>query len=174
MKTLLTIREQDVAPDAPVADSSAFAKREAARGVLIDEDGSVLLLRVGKHDYHKLPGGGIDEGESIEDALARELMEEVGCKGTVTAEVGIVVEYRDQFKLIQTSYCYLVKKQGEQVEAKLEPGEIAEGLHEVRVPSVQAALELLESDKPNNYEGLFIQQRDAMLLREAMKILNNY
>jgi ADP-ribose pyrophosphatase YjhB (NUDIX family) len=46
------------------------------RGVVRDEAGRVLLV---EHTYMQgwwLPGGGVDRGETLEDAIARELREE--------------------------------------------------------------------------------------------------
>ncbi len=169
MKNLLLIKEQDILPDSPAIDTSAFRKRGAARAVLLDDRGQVYLLNVSKHGYHKLPGGGIDDGEDIKQALERELMEEVGCKAEIIAELGTVIEYRnyDDGGLEQTSYCYLAKQVGEQVASALEEGELAEGMFEVKAKSIDDAIALLSQDKPDNLEGKFIQKRDIAFLQAA-------
>ncbi|MDQ3064901.1 MAG: NUDIX domain-containing protein [bacterium] len=171
MKQLLVITESDVAPGAESADCTNFKRRDAARAVLLDKNGGVFLLKIGKHDCHKLPGGGVDDGEDMKAALARELLEEVGCKAEILDEVGEIIEYRDQFELIQTSHCYLARQTGEQVEASLEEGEIEEGLHEVKASSIDEAISLLENDEPDNYECRLIKIRDTALLKKAKEIM---
>jgi 8-oxo-dGTP pyrophosphatase MutT (NUDIX family) len=72
-------------------------KRQAARVILIDEAGRVLLFRGG--DPHRpdagtwwfTPGGGLDDGESIEEAARREVREETGF---VVTDFGPVVMER--------------------------------------------------------------------------------
>jgi 8-oxo-dGTP diphosphatase len=169
MKTILTITEQDINPSAPSVDTSQFRERAAARAVLEDAAGHIYLLNVSKHGYHKLPGGGIDEGESTEQALQRELLEEVGCSAQIIAELGSVVEFRyyDDDGLRQTSYCYLAKQIGEQQASALEEGELDEGMFEVKVKDIDAAIELLSNDTPDNVEGKFIQKRDLYILQAA-------
>lgn len=169
MKNLLTIKEQDILPDSPAVDISTFRKRGAARAVLLDDSGEVYLLNVSKHGYHKLPGGGIDKGEAVKQSMERELMEEVGCKAEILAELGTVIEYRnyDDGGLEQTSYCYLAKQVGEQFASALEESELAEGMFEVKAKSIDDAIALLSKDKPDNIEGKFIQKRDLAFLRAA-------
>ncbi len=171
MKTLLTIRQQDIDPASPTIDTSNFRTREAARAVLLDDKNQVYLMNVTLHGYHKLPGGGIDEGESILQALERELMEEVGCRAEVTAELGTIVEYRDFETLKQTSYCFLAKQVGQQEPSNLEEGELAEGMIEAKAANIDEAITLLKNDIPNNLEGKFIQKRDLTFLTEAKKAL---
>ena len=53
--------------------------RIRAAGILV-KDGQILLVRHEKNEksYWLIPGGGVDFGESVEDALIREYQEEVG------------------------------------------------------------------------------------------------
>ena len=65
--------------------------RPAARAIVLDPDDRILLVRfvfpTGK-TFWATPGGGIEAGESPEDAIRRELAEETGLSN---AEVGSVV-----------------------------------------------------------------------------------
>lgn len=59
-------------------------------GVAIVRDGKVLMARRAAADYlggnYELPGGGVDEGETITEGAIREVKEEVGL--TVTKVLG--------------------------------------------------------------------------------------
>ncbi len=169
MKHLLTINENDIHPVLDIFDTSVYRQRRAARAVVTDSEGQVYLLNVSKHQYHKLPGGGIDGAEEILEALKRELLEEIGCEADIVSEIGSIVEYRDFEKLKQISYCFIAKQLGGQVPSALEAGELAEGMYEVKVKNIDEAITLLEKDEPNSIEGRFIKIRDLAFLKAAIK-----
>lgn len=57
--------------------NGTVGKRPSVRGIII-KDGRLAMMHSLKYDYYKLPGGGIEEGESLEDTLVREVKEESG------------------------------------------------------------------------------------------------
>ncbi|MCL2406731.1 MAG: NUDIX domain-containing protein [Defluviitaleaceae bacterium] len=60
-----------------------FKIRVSARGVIIHDD-KILLNCFGEGVYYNIPGGGIEKGETVKQAVVREVMEETGL--TVTAD----------------------------------------------------------------------------------------
>lgn len=140
--------------------------RNAARAVLFDEDGKIPILFVSKHNFHKLPGGGLEEDEDIMQALARECLEEIGCEIEVTGEVGITKEIRGRDSRLQTSYCYLGKVIKKVQKPKFTEFEREKGF-QLKWLSLDDAINKFKNDKPNNYNGKFISIRDFKILEKA-------
>lgn len=171
MKLLLDLREQDINPSAPIVDTSDFRKRQAAKAVVVDEKGRVALLRVGKYNYHKLPGGGVEEGESISQALDREFLEEIGCQAKVVAELGQVVEYRDFARLHQISYSFLAKRVGEMVQPNFTEKELSQQFEVIWADNIDSAIGILKNDNPQDLEQEFMKRRDLSILRAGREKL---
>jgi 8-oxo-dGTP diphosphatase len=171
MQTLLVIHEADIDPQMKDLNPIGFSERLAARAVVLDESGGAALLRVGNKGYHKLPGGGVEPGENMQQALMRELLEEIGCEVNVTAVIGAVIEYRDQWQMKQTSECYLAQKKGEPQSPSFTAEEISDGFEIVWMHSIDDAISIIEQDNPTDYDGRFIQCRDMALLKAAKKLV---
>jgi 8-oxo-dGTP diphosphatase len=71
-----------------------MAEVEAAGGVVLDEDGRVVLVHRPRYDDWTLPKGKLDPGESFEEAALREVEEETGLRCGLVRELPSI-EYRD-------------------------------------------------------------------------------
>jgi 8-oxo-dGTP pyrophosphatase MutT (NUDIX family) len=162
MNVLLTINPEQVSD----VEAGRYTVRFAARGVVFDAEGKIALLNVTKHGYHKLPGGGIDAGETHEEALVRECSEEIGCGVAVGVPLGEIVEYRKQLSLVQHSFCYIAEVVGDKGTPHMEEGEIADGF-QVEWHTLEDASLIMQREKPQNYEGQFIVARDMRYLLAA-------
>ena len=98
-------------------ENGTVGRRPSVRGIIVS-DGCIAMMHSLKYDYYKLPGGGIEEGESLEDTLVREVREESGLvvKRDTVKEFGYVrrIEkgrYEDIF--IQENYYYLCEVETE-------------------------------------------------------------
>ncbi len=168
MNTILEITNSDIGLGKGAGEQVAYVDRHAARAVLFDADGRVALMHGTVQDYYKLPGGGIDKGEEVLEALARELLEEVGATARIGSEIGRVEEWREHNGLHQISDAYEARLIGSLVEPSLEEGEIAEGFHVVWAKGFDEAIELvggrITRDDP---EVLFMATRDTAILQVA-------
>ncbi len=162
MKLLKTIEFDDVTPE----ELEKYEFRRAARAVVFDKEGKTALLSVSKKGYHKLPGGGVEKGESLEEALKRECREEIGCEIKITGEIGMTIEHRTKWKVRQECYCYLAEVIGEKGEPAFMDDEIVEEFS-VLWADLDEGIRILQTDQSDDYQWKFIKIRELVFLRGA-------
>lgn len=72
MKKLFTIDRKDY------DESWPKVYRPSVRAIIFDDDGKIAMIYSRKYHFYKFPGGGVEEGENHQEALAREIEEETG------------------------------------------------------------------------------------------------
>lgn len=148
---------------------SNYTLRKSARAILLNEAGEMATQYIATYTYHKLPGGGVDPGETVEEALKREVLEEVGCGCEIIKPIGVTLEYRNKYNLLHISYAFAAQVVGEIGEPVLEEGEIEEGQTTLWLPPVEV-LAKMETDTPGKFEGHFILEREKTFLKEFLAV----
>jgi len=166
MKLISEITDKDIGTD---VESGYFGNqytiRKASRIIILNDENKIAILNVAKKQFHKLPGGGIEEGEDIVEALKREVLEEVGANIDIKDEVGMVIEYKNDYLQIEFSYCYFGKVIGEIGEPDMEDYEKERGMY-VEWLDLDEAINIMKNDAPEDYTSKFILKRDLSLLEE--------
>jgi ADP-ribose pyrophosphatase YjhB (NUDIX family) len=176
MKILKTISDKDVGFDNPAPE--VYKERIAVRIILFNNLNQVALLHSKKYFFHKIGGGGVEEGEDALEALKREALEELGCKLKNIREFGIVEEYYNYSAYHQMSCYFLANLEGEVGQNKLQGYEIDHD-YEVLWFNIAEVISILEKEFLNYPEkgsmsGRFVLTRDPFILREVEKVLGLY
>lgn len=131
MRRLLTLDSHNYTEDMPVFEKTAV------KAIIRNEEGLIAMQQDGDEVY-KIPGGGLEEGESLIDALEREVLEETGLvivRESVTL-IGEVLEMREDIhkkgvKYVAHSYFYYCDVEKETRETHMTASEIAKGFRPV-------------------------------------------
>ena len=170
MEWIREIDSTDFGKERKTDPDKKYRLRKASRAIVINNENKIALLFVSKHNYHKLPGGGVESGEDLETALHREILEETGYNIKIKQDIGMIIEYRDDKDMRQESYCYLAKVDGEIKEPSFTEKEKADGFKLIWV-TIDNAIAILKNDRPKTESGRFIQVRDLTFLEKARSVL---
>ncbi|MES2224043.1 MAG: NUDIX domain-containing protein [Patescibacteria group bacterium] len=113
MKPLISLRDEDIFPKDYIhklGNDWQPGERIAVRCIVLDDQDNIALCGT---KYKLLPGGGVDEDESLEQAVIRECLEEIGCNVEIIKTIGITEEYRDVIKRHQITHCFVARLVGE-------------------------------------------------------------
>ena len=150
--------------------------RKIVRAIVLDEQNRIALTKInnndkfGLRDYYELPGGGVQKGETLIEALRREMEEEIGCHIENIKEIGKVIDYYNLIQRENHNYFYLVKVK-DRVPSRLEPEEI-ERIEAIVWVRIDEAIRLYEKMQ-NILVGKLVKQRELPILQRAQKMINS-
>lgn len=151
--------------------------RRTGRAIVI-KDAHILLMYTNRYEDYSLPGGGVDEGETLEQGLIRELSEETGAQNIqVIKPFGLYEEYRpwykDDFDIIHIqSYCYLCDTDKELGKAQLEHYEQQNGMTPKWVNIYDAIEHNERTMSLSEKQGLSIIRETYLLKQIAQQLFN--
>ena len=173
---LATHTEGDVFPaqtNQSYTDPVVYEDRLTGKGIILDKDGDVALIGNRVNTFLTLPGGGIDDGETIEQGIIRECREEAGCDVELLHNIGYVDDYRPRDKKHCITHCYIAGIVGKKRSSDLTQDEVKNGFHVIWVPMSEALrisekqIAQLRSGEVIFYNTGFNILRDALFLKVA-------
>lgn len=168
MKCIDLITDKDVLGTDGMSNSEP---RYRASAIIENMSGCYAVMYSHKFNLYSLPGGGVENGESIQDALTREISEETGCSCDCVEELGYVEENRKHCNYRQITYFYIVKTKTAGMSLHLTDVEI-DNQTEVQWHRLEDAERLLATQECSTSQQKFIKSRDTVALSAYIKHLN--
>lgn len=166
MKNICTLTDKEILG---LDGLSSKAPRITARAIVKRTDGLYAVMYAEKFNIYTLPGGGVEDGEDILEALRRELDEEIGCVCESIEELGFVAENRGQLDYTQRSHYYVVTTSGSRHNVHLTEDEAANGTT-LQWHTLDEVYALISSPVFNRIQGKYLQARDIAALNEYLKL----
>jgi ADP-ribose pyrophosphatase YjhB (NUDIX family) len=146
-------------PNAPKANRVV----PAASAIVLDDAGRILLHKRTDNEYWSIPGGSMEPGESIGEAVVREVREETGVEATVEKILGVysnprhVSVYDDGEVRQQFSVCFLCRAVGGELKTSKESSEVRfVELAEIETLSIHPSIRLRIQHYAENRDEPFI------------------
>lgn len=169
MKPIITLTDKEVFPEL-FHDPKEWRERQTVKALIVDNNNNIAL--VGNKWWRLLPGGGVEQNETHEEAVGREAMEEVGCNITDIQEFACTEDFRNKDGVHQITHFFTAKLDGE----KGEPTTTQDDEQGMKVDwlTLDEAINLLEREvreiPPDRYNSHFNVRTHLAALREAKKL----
>ena len=171
----MRLLQSSVHPDIDKHSPSQFT-RMAVRAIVLRGEEILLLYTERYHDY-SLPGGGVDEGEALEAALTRELLEETGAHTIEdVSPFGEYEEYRPWYKadyevMHMRSFCFTCRIAEELKAPQLEDYEQSNGMRPLWINIHQAIVHNEATMAHSEKQGMSIARETWLLKRIVAELL---
>ncbi len=153
--------------------------RPIARSILADDDGMFYFVRCnrGEHDRFgkatliETSGGGIEAGESPEEAIHRELKEEMGADVEILAKIGIVSDYYNLIHRHNINHYFLCR-----VLSFGETSMTQDEIEKFRLSTLKMTYEeaMAEYERCKDTPiGILVYNREVPVLKRAKELLDN-
>ena len=148
--------------------------RKVTRAILLNDKNEVCLLKIfgndifGVRDYFETPGGGVDDNESLVDAVVREVKEETGYNSVVLQEIGYVEDYYNLIHRHNINNYFLLKTTSYDKVDLLEYEKTI--IKEVKWFSLEEAIEKYEKMNKEKLE-ILVRNRELQVLLEVYEII---
>jgi 8-oxo-dGTP pyrophosphatase MutT (NUDIX family) len=141
-----------------------YVERSAVRAILYNAvNDQIAVVHIAKGNYFKLPGGGVEDDEDHTLAVAREVLEETGCKGVLEDKKYFARSEEWRNDLHQISYCFVVKLVEDTGKPEITELESQEGLTHTWL-NIKDALRMMRDSQPDSELGNFIKERDLFFV----------
>lgn len=147
--------------------------RYNVRGVVLDSNGCIAMMKIENSEYYKLPGGSVDITETPEVAFKRQASEETGLPVEKIGYIGWVEEHKNKRKFCMVSHCYAVKTTSNEVnQEQLASAEERLGYKLEWIPYEEAITKLKQlSEGCKEYQMSFILKREYLILETARELI---
>ena len=130
-----------------------YLYRLSIKGIIQNDAGEILFVKENGRDWWDLPGGGMDHGEDIKTAIAREMKEEVNLTGDFSYKIVHVddpVELKNA-KVLQVRLIFIIKPERMEFSPGDNGDEVAfiplERLKEIDEPNYNYLKMIMESER---------------------------
>jgi ADP-ribose pyrophosphatase YjhB (NUDIX family) len=151
-KNVFKISDKDIFPNKDFA-ADQWQERKTVKIILLNTKGEMAMIGNNVHKYFTLPGGGVDDGEDIIDAVKRECKEETrySCKNIKFLTESFENRGRDKKKY--NTFCYLAEVGDETGEDLRTDDEKEKGI-KVKWMKPKEALNIFERQEDDVKSGL--------------------
>jgi 8-oxo-dGTP diphosphatase len=122
----------------------------------------------GLRDYYETPGGGVEKGETLEEALIRECHEELGYDVAVGAAIGEVKDYYNLIERCNMNHYFFATREGPFLGTHL----VSAGdqiIHDtIWIPLEQALV--LFANMQDTGVGKLVKNRELLVLKRALEM----